>query len=206
MILETARLALRTLRGNLFRTVLTMVSVTIGAFSIVVMLSLAESGQRTLSAAIEQIGGMKMILWIPSEGRTTTAREKALYDKGLTDIDLDSLRSVPRLAQVGSEATYGSEEVWAQADNRKKADIVGVGDGVLEILNWDVSTGRLITREDGEQRLRGAVVTTPLVESLFPGQSPEAVVGQTIFVGRKPYAILGVLEKRDMMGIHFGFS
>ena len=105
-----------------------------------------------------------------------------------------------------SDLTYGSEEVWAQADNRKKADIVGVGDGVLEILNWDVSTGRLITREDGEQRLRGAVVTTPLVESLFPGQSPEAVVGQTIFVGRKPYAILGVLEKRDMMGIHFGFS
>ena len=81
MIFETARLALRTLRGNTFRTLLTMLSVTIGAFSIVVMLSLAESGQKTLARAIEEIGGMRMILWVPSEGREITAREKALYDQ-----------------------------------------------------------------------------------------------------------------------------
>ena len=92
MIVEAALLALRTLRGNAFRTVLTMLSVTIGAFSIVVMLSLAQSGQRTLSRAIEEVGGMRMVLWIPSEGRALTAGEKAIYDRGFTDRDIAALR------------------------------------------------------------------------------------------------------------------
>jgi putative ABC transport system permease protein len=203
---ETARLALRTLRGNLFRTLLTMTSVTIGTFSIVVMLSLAESGQKTLSSAIEQVGGAKMVLWIPSEGAEQSARDQAIYDRGFTDADLASLREVPYLARVANESTYGSEAVWATADVRDKADIVGVGDGVLEILSWKVSDGRVITAADGEERRRVAVLTTPLAEALFPDTEMSAVVGQTIFVGKKPHVIVGVLERRDMMGINFGFS
>lgn len=206
MILETARLALRTLRGNLFRTVLTMLSVTIGAFSIVVMLSLAQSGQRTLSAAIEQIGGARMVLWIPSEDEAFSARDRARYDRGFTDQDLASLREVPYMASVASEATYGTESTWATADNRQKADIVGVGSGVLEILNWKVAHGRPLTDEDGAQRHRVTVLTEPLAALLFPGKSLDDVVGQTIFVGKRPYIVVGLLERREMMGIHFGFS
>jgi putative ABC transport system permease protein len=136
VILETAGLALRTLRGNAFRTLLTMLSVTIGAFSIVVMLSLAESGQKTLSRAIEEIGGMRMVLWIPSEGRQLTERERSIYDRGFTDRDIETLREIPYVAAVSSESTYGSEEIWETADNRAKADICGVREGLLEILNW----------------------------------------------------------------------
>ena len=112
MIFETAGLALRTLRGNAFRTLLTMLSVTIGAFSIVVMLSLAQSGQKTLARAIEEIGGMRMILWVPDGGPQITARDKARYDRGFTDADMADLREIPYLADITSESTYGDEEVW----------------------------------------------------------------------------------------------
>ena len=206
MIIETARLALRTLRGNLFRTILTMLSVTIGAFSIVIMLSLAQSGQRTLSAAIEQIGGARMVLWIPSEDEAYSARDKARYDSGFTDQDLASLRAVPYMASVASEATYGTESIWASADNRQKADIVGVGGGVLEILSWKVAHGRPLTDDDGALRRRVTVITEPLAAELFPGRSLDDVVGQTIFVGQRPYIVVGLLERRELMGIQFGFS
>lgn len=206
MLLETALLALRTLRGNLFRTVLTMLSVTIGTFSIVVMLSLAQSGQKTLSQAIEQVGGMRMVIWIPSEGEAASARDKAVYDRGFTDEDLAALKQVPYLAAIATEATYGSESIWATADNAEKADVVGVDQGVLEMLGWKTSFGRLITDEDGVQRQRVAVLTTPLAEKLFPDVPVASVVGQTVFVKQRPYVVAGVLEVRNMMGINFGFS
>ena len=206
MIVETARLALRTLRGNAFRTVLTMASVTIGAFSIVVMLSLAESGQKTLSQAIERVGGARMVLWIPGEDAVHSARDRAVYDRGFTDVDLAALRTVPYLASVGSESTYGTEPVWATADLREQADIVGVGEGILEILDWDVEAGRRIEEADGVQRLRVAVLTHSLAQTLFPGKKSAEIVGQTVFVGKKPHQVVGVLETRDMMGINFGFS
>ncbi len=206
MFLETARLALRSLRGNAFRTLLTSFSITIGTFSIVVMLSLSQSGQRTLARAIETIGGMRMVLWIPSEGENATVRDKARYDHGFTDSDLKSLQGVAYLASVASESTYGTEEVWATADLRKTADIVGVGEGVLEILNWQVKSGRALENRDGLGQHRVTVITAPLAEHIFPDIPSQRVIGKTVSIGNKPYAVVGVLERREMMGINFGFS
>ena len=84
MFWETVVLALRTLRTQKFRTALTMLSVTIGAFSIVVMLSLAQSGHRTLTRSIEDLGGMRLVLWFPDTSELDT-RERSIYSKGITE-------------------------------------------------------------------------------------------------------------------------
>jgi putative ABC transport system permease protein len=147
-----------------------------------------------------------MVLWIPSEGEAQSGRDRAVYDRGFTDDDLAALRRIPYLQSVAAESTYGSESVWATEDNRAKADVVGVGAGMLEILGWEPSVGRLITESDGLERRRVAVLTGPLATSLFPDTDPASVIGQTVFVGHKPYVVAGVLEVRDMMGINFGFS
>jgi putative ABC transport system permease protein len=184
-----------------------MLSVTIGAFSIVVMLSLAQSGQRTLSKAIEEIGGMRLVLWIPpDDASTVTAADKAVYDRGFTQADLERLAEVPYLEKVTSESQYGTERVYAQADNPLKADIVGMQEGLLDVLSWKLAAGRAIDAEDNLQKRRVAVLTEELAKSLFPDWDLEAVLGQTVFVRKKPYIVAGVLEKREMMGVQFGFS
>ncbi|MBP6742016.1 MAG: ABC transporter permease, partial [Deltaproteobacteria bacterium] len=64
MWLEYLRIAWSVLRGNLFRSVLTVASIVIGAFSIVLMTSLAESGLGTLSRSFEELGGSRLIsIW-----------------------------------------------------------------------------------------------------------------------------------------------
>jgi putative ABC transport system permease protein len=203
VFLVTASLALRTLRTNPFRTLLTMLSVTIGAFSIVAMLSLAESGQATLSHKIEEIGGMRLVLWFPSEDRQPEARDRAIYDRGLTDQDLAVLRDTPYLESVAAQASYGREPVWSTPDERATADIVGVREGLLQILSWKATSGRLIEEKDNLEKTRVAVVTEPLAKTVF---GTADAVGQTIVVGRKPYTVVGVLERRDMGGLSFGFS
>jgi putative ABC transport system permease protein len=203
-VLSTAALALRTLRANPFRTLLTMLSVTIGAFSIVGMLSLAESGHKTLSRQIEEIGGMRLVIWFPNEDRQSTAREKAMYDRGFTDRDLEAVRETPYVASAAAQGSYGREAVWATPDLPGNADIVGVHEGLLEILSWKIADGRAIEEADNLKKERVAVLTQPLAEALFDGRTD--VIGETVFVARRPYVVVGVLEKREMMGIQFGFS
>ena len=206
-MLESARLAFRTLRGHLFRTFLTMLSVTIGAFSIVVMLSLAQSGQRTLSKAVEEIGGMRLVLWIPpDDASTVTAHDRAVYDRGFTQADLESLAEVPYLEKVTSESQYGSDRVYAQADNPRKADVVGMRAGLLDVLSWKLAAGRAIDEQDNVETQRVAVLTEELARTLFPDTELGAVLGRTVFVRQKPYVVVGVLERREMMGVQFGFS
>ncbi|MEZ4237158.1 MAG: ABC transporter permease [Myxococcota bacterium] len=203
-IFSTAALAIRTLWANPFRTLLTMLSVTIGAFSIVGMLSLAESGHNTLSRQIEEIGGMRLVIWFPSEDHAPTARDRAVYDRGFTDRDLQSVRSTPYVANVAAQGSYGREAVWASPDKPGNADVTGVDGDLLGIVSWKMLHGRGIEDADNLKKDRVAVLTAPLAEALFDGRTD--VIGQTIFVGRRPYTVVGVLQKREMMGVQFGFS
>ena len=203
-LLSTATLALRTLWANPFRTLLTMLSVTIGAFSIVGMLSLAESGHKTLSRQIEEIGGMRLVIWFPNGERTFTARERAVYDRGLTERDLDAVRTTPYVASAAAQGTYGKQTVFHTPDRTEKADLVGVHQGLLEILSWRVGWGRAIEDADNDEKARVAVLTEPLARALFDGRAD--VVGERVFLWRRPYEVIGVLQRREMMGIQFGFS
>jgi putative ABC transport system permease protein len=117
---------------------------------------------------------------------------------------LISLQAVPHVASVAIEAAYGTEPVYATADTIVNADIVGVTGGMLDILSWDVETGRNLAPEEYLGKVRSAVITRPLAEKLF--ETPDAALGKTIFLAKRPYVVVGVLESREMFGLHFGFS
>ena len=201
MLWETLKLALRTLRGSAFRTALTMLSITIGTFSIVVMLSLAQSGHHTLVASLEEVGGMRLILWFPDD---IDARERSIYGRGLTPEDIDALRDgVPHLVGLSSQSTYGQQTLFATSNHPLKADVVGIREGLLELLNWNAESGRLITAKDQAERGRVVVLTHELATELFPD---DPALGQTVTILKKPYVVVGVLEKRTLLGITLGFD
>jgi putative ABC transport system permease protein len=201
MIRDAALLALRTLAGHPFRTALTVLSVTIGSFSIVVMMSLATAGQRTLARAIEEVGGAQLMMWIPSDDLKPA--DRAVYDRGFTTADLQRLRAVPHLTTAGALGVYGRSMVWAQADKAVRADVAGAQDGVLELLSWTPTSGRTLTEADGTEQRRVTVITATLAQELFGDENP---IGQTASILDKPYRVVGVLEERDGMGLHFGFD
>ncbi len=55
-------IAAKALSAHKLRSLLTVLSITLGAFAIVLMTSLAESGLLTLSRGIEELGGARLIL------------------------------------------------------------------------------------------------------------------------------------------------
>jgi putative ABC transport system permease protein len=106
---------------------------------------------------------------------------------------------------VALEAPYGRESVWGSPDSPQIADIVGASQGLLEILTWDVLPGgRRLEDADGVEKRRVAVISAELAEQLYDGRVD--VVGETLTVGRKPYTVVGVLEKRNLVGIQMGFG
>ena len=61
MWFEYLIIARKVLYGHKFRSLLTVLSITIGAFSIVLMSSLAQSGLTTLFRGIEELGGGRLL-------------------------------------------------------------------------------------------------------------------------------------------------
>ncbi|HPH28373.1 MAG TPA: ABC transporter permease, partial [Pseudomonadota bacterium] len=101
MWLEYLRIAWSVLRGNLFRSVLTVASIVIGAFSIVLMTSLAESGLGTLSRSFEELGGSRLIsIW--RKAPEAMENKQTSYGRGLTRLDAPALQSIPHLVTITS--------------------------------------------------------------------------------------------------------
>src|SRR5437870_9768599 len=92
MWLEYLRIAQKVLRTHKFRSILTVLSITIGAFSIVLMSSLAESGLATLSRGIEDLGGGRLVD-VGAKNPERAENKRASYADGLTLADRDVLFS-----------------------------------------------------------------------------------------------------------------
>ncbi len=201
MLWEIIRIALTSLRGHLLRSLLTVLSVTIGAFSIVVMLSLAEGGQATLARSVEEIGGAHLVWWIPNSPRDR--RERSRYARGLAREDVELIASVPHVVRATGMINLGKQTVYVTANKREQLDVVGVMPGMLDGLDWSLEEGRDFLPDEVAQWDRVCVLTEGVASEFFPGGG---AVGKLLTVYDKPYRVVGVLEPRKVMGVNMGFD
>ncbi len=201
MFWEIIRIALTALRGHMLRSLLTILSVTIGAFSIVVMLSLAEAGQATLARSVEAIGGTRLVWWVPKLVRDD--RDRSRYSRGLVREDVGLIASVPYVDRATGMINLGKRTVYVTADQREQFDVVGLLPGMLDGLTWPIDEGRRFLAEEVDRWDRVCILTEGAARAFFP---LEQAVGRTLTVFDKPYRVVGVLAKRKVMGIQLGFD
>src|SRR5258706_8281148 len=128
MWLEYLRIAQKVLRAHKFRSLLTVLSITIGAFSIVVMSSLAQSGSTTLFRSIEELGGGRILMIVPKEAEREEAKQ-ASYSRGITVQDRDLLfERLPHIIQRTMFSRIGRKDVVADNGKMWRTDVVA-GDG-----------------------------------------------------------------------------
>jgi putative ABC transport system permease protein len=204
MFFEFLRMSLGVLRAHKFRSALTVLSITIGAFSVVVMSSLAKSGIATIARGIEDVGGARMVIFFPKPPERAE-RKRASYFRGLTPEDAEALRGqVPggRLFEMHSE--LGDRDVRYGSSDPKPAGLVAGNQDFLETFTMKLAAGRSLDHDDIEGRRRVAVLGHGVANTLFP--TPEAALGQVVRVGTESYRVIGVVDKVKRFGVRFGFD
>jgi putative ABC transport system permease protein len=72
--------------------------------------------------------------------------------------------------------------------------VQGTGPEFLQIRGWEMESGRFFTDSEVKGQAKVCVIGQTVKDNLFPnGEEP---VGQTIRVGKLPFQIIGVLEKK----------
>ena len=98
--LSSLGIAARALVANAFRSALTVLSISLGAFAIVLMSSLAESGFRTLQSGIEDLGGARLLMVAPREPERAPGKA-GTFPRGFSRFELASLfASIPHVAEL----------------------------------------------------------------------------------------------------------
>jgi putative ABC transport system permease protein len=196
---ESIKLALDTLRKNKLRSALTILGISIG-ISTVILISSAINGLNTnIDQFIRTLG--TNALWVyrfePFGGRPTT---QELNRKQLTFEDAVAMRALPHVTAVDpalflQNFQTGLGPVSLKHGTHKIQNTILQGDttAVKETANFDIVEGRMWTEGEEVRTAKVVVLGHDSAEDLFPNESP---LGQDIECEGAVFTVIGVLDKQ----------
>ncbi len=186
---ETLRVALQSIRANLFRAVLTMLGIVIGVAAVITMLAAGSGAQRAVEEQIDALGANVLSISAQSWFLRGVSRQQLTLDvEDVWALEEDSNYLdlvVPNLEDRG-QIKYGNRNLNLR--------LVGTTDGYTELNGYDVEFGEMFSRADDESKQRVAVFG-----GAIPGQleieNPRDLVGQQVTIRGVPFTVIGVLAE-----------
>lgn len=192
-VLESSRLAIKTLRANKLRSSLTILGVCVGVVTVLAMVSVIQGLTKSFSSMIEAIGSNAVFVTKFDASFNPQRSIEERTRKELTIADADAIReeakSVVGVSPLQEEQPKTVRYQEHQVDN---AIILGVVPDYEFTSSHYVSYGRFVTELDVREKTNIAVVGPDIVKALFPdGTDP---IGEEIRVDGRNYTIVGVME------------
>jgi len=193
LIGETVRISLASIRGNLFRALLTMLGIIIGVGAVITMVALGTGAQRAIDEQMQAFGGD--ILSVQSSFRFS--RGVARNQPTLTTDDARALSSgMKHLSAVVPEINsrfqvkYGNQNL--------NLTVIGSTPNYADVHGFSLRFGDMYSAADEAARKRVAVVGAEIPGML--DAEPEALVGRSIQIRSINFRIIGVLEAKGGSG------
>lgn len=178
-ILQSFKMAFRSIVGNKLRAVLTMLGIIIGVSSVIVLVSIAQGSTKSVTSSINQLGTNLLTV-------STYSTDVALTD--------DKISQLSKLNGVKAVAPVVSGRVYLKKDRTtSQVSVTGTNEAYSSVRDAEVTEGRFITDLDVEYRQKVVVLGSETAQTFFGTDNP---VGQYIQVSGTSYKIVGVLASK----------
>ena len=195
-------MALDTIRANKLRSGLTILGVTVGVLTVMIMVSIIQGLNKSFAEQIEQLGSNTIFVqkFEPSFGRPPSQEERQRKDLTLEDADAIR-REAPSIVGVSPIQRKIAETVRYKDKQSDTPLLFGVTPYYEFVHSQYLGYGRFISDTDVRERANVAVLGRDVVKALFPnGEEP---IGEEIKIAGNPFRVIGVMSD---MGTFFGQS
>jgi putative ABC transport system permease protein len=193
-VLVNSREAMRALRANALRSVLTTLGIIFGVAAVVIMVAIGAGTQQRIQEEIERLGTSTLNI-MPSFARVGGVRMGAGTWFRITDDDARALASEVQHVIVAPIVRGRAHAVVANAN--WSTTIWGATEDFFAAREWGLAGGRTFVPEEVDMGRKVVVLGRTVAEKLFPdGGDP---VDQTIRINHLNFRIVGVLEPKGQM-------
>lgn len=178
-IYQSIKMALRSIKSNKLRSVLTMLGIIIGVSSVIILVSIAQGSAKNVTSSINQLG--TNLLTINTFGT----------DLSLTE---DKINQLSKLNGVKALSPVVSGRVNVKKDRTtSQVTLTGTNAAYSSVRDAKVSRGRFINDLDLEYRQKIAVLGSETATTFFGADNP---IGQYIQVDGTSFKVVGVLASK----------
>ncbi|MCI4442103.1 MAG: ABC transporter permease [Lentimicrobium sp.] len=201
LLSESFRFAMNALRNNKLRTLLSLLGVTIGIFSIIAVLAAVDSLDRKITKDLSSLDKNTIYLMKMSFGPSEIPQWKReqfpnvkydeyLYLKGaMTNTD-----------QLGYQIFTKRESIKYESNTVTDVNIVPVSHEFIEIQGLEFDEGRFYNESEANSAAPVVVIGYEIAKSLFDDAEP---IGKKIRLYGQRFTVIGVLKKKGS-GLSFG--
>ena len=184
---EAVKMALRSLRANIFRSALTLLGVVIGVAAVIVMMAIGNGSKQQVVERIQSMGS-NLLLVFPGVPGTRPTGDIAT----LVTADAEEIKNISNITVVSPERSTRATVRYGNLDY--KTSVTGIWPGYRSIQDWKLSSGSFITQNDVQGYAPVVVLGQTVAKNLFPdGSDP---VGRYILVKSVPFEVVGVLASK----------
>ncbi len=187
---RASKVSARMLWAHKLRTVLSLLAMTVGVATVIVMAAVGHGSEKKVLDGIRSMGTNLISV---AAGRVTVvagrSRQSAIVTSLLPE-DANAIRTgAGNLVALAVPAQSRAMPVAFQ-EVSLKTTIVGATSEVLAARNLRLDAGDMFNEEDDRVSRRVAVVGQTVVRNFFGGGNP---VGQTLRIGKVPFEVIGTL-------------
>lgn len=191
-LFEAVKMAIRSLKTNLFRTILTLTGIVIGVASVIVMLALGEGAK---TEVMERISAMGTNILLVRPGMPNMRGFSGIVT--LVPEDVEAIRELGNIAAAIPESR---KSITARYQNNDQStSLIATSSDFMRVRNWYVEKGVFFTPDDEHNYAKVAVLGKNVERALF-GKSDG--LGNFVLIDNILFEVIGVLSKRgaSMMG------
>jgi putative ABC transport system permease protein len=198
---ETLRIAWGGIVANKLRSGLTILGMTIGVASVIILIAVGNGSSKTVEERIESLGTNVLLIEAGGlRGGPRFAAAAGASSVSLTKADAAALQSPTEAPDVKSAAPVvnatGVTLVY-KGTSYEPGTFVGSTPSYLGAHGYTVAEGSGLTSAEVAHHARVAVIGQTVAEELFAGQDP---VGQTLRANGVNFEVVGVLAPKGSNG------
>jgi putative ABC transport system permease protein len=195
-IKESIVMALGAIRANKLRSILTLLGIAIGVFSIIAVMTSMRVMQNSIESGLTILGA-----------HTFNIQKFPAIQVGHTDwrkyrqrrnIDYEQARLVTERATlaraVGVSAWSGGRIIRSEFEQTNpNVSVSGMNPEGIHTRNWNIAEGRFIVNQEVEYARNVVVIGKRVAERLFPYTYP---IGREVRIEGERFEVIGIFEER----------
>lgn len=184
-MLQSFKLALKSIWGNKMRSFLTMLGIIIGVAAVIILVSIVNGYMGSVVESFASMGVNQINVNVTNlSSRSLEVDQMYEFYEEHTDL----FDGITPSVSVSTTVKHGTDEM-------DSTSVGGYSEQYLDIKDYALSAGRNISYSDILSRQKVCVVGAYVAQTLYGGEV--AALNQTIKIGGYAFKVIGVVEVQD---------
>lgn len=194
LLRESLLFALNALRTNKLRTLLSLLGVTVGIFSIIAVLAAVDSMDKGIRKDLDGYDNSMLNIFAYSFAPTDVPKWKMEQFPDMKYDEYDYLkRNVEGIDRISFNYFTGNQNIKSEFGTANSVNITSGSYDYQYIDNVKVEKGRFFNESEDASGNAVIVLGYEIAQVLFPNSNP---IGKTVRLFGKRFDVIGVLEKQ----------